>query len=174
MQRFVLGYVLAVILTIFGLSSATSADSYGSIAYSTSKRSAGWAFDSATQAAAEGTALKNCRKFASDCVIVTWFRNACGALAVGSGNGYGSSWGENRESAERSALKECANQAQGCAIQRWACSTEPTPIKSSAPHTTHHSDGGHRVFIKHGCPSNLDKVCSKSSTGRLYNCHCVS
>ena len=171
MQRFLFGSVFIAILVLSG---AASADSYGSIAYSASKGSAGWAFDSPTQAAAEGKALKNCRQFATDCVIVTWFRNACGALAVGSGNGYGSSWADNREAAERLALKECTTHAQGCAIQRWACASEKTPAKSSATNTIRHSDGGHRVYIKHGCPSNLDRVCSKGNTGRLYNCRCVS
>jgi hypothetical protein len=31
-----------------------------------------------------------------------------------------------------------------------------------------------RVFIPHGCPSNLDKVCTKTGNGQLINCHCVS
>lgn len=35
--------------------------------------------------------------------------------------------------------------------------------------------GDKQVFIKHGCPYNLDKVCTRSRKGsRLYNCRCVS
>jgi hypothetical protein len=32
----------------------------------------------------------------------------------------------------------------------------------------------HSVFIRHGCPDNLDKRCTKLRNGRLINCHCVS
>lgn len=31
-----------------------------------------------------------------------------------------------------------------------------------------------RVFIKHGCPYNLDKVCIRNRRGQLVNCRCVS
>lgn len=33
---------------------------------------------------------------------------------------------------------------------------------------------GTRVFIRHGCPYNLDKVCMRTQGGLLVQCHCVS
>jgi hypothetical protein len=33
---------------------------------------------------------------------------------------------------------------------------------------------GTRVFIRHGCPYNLDKACIRTQGGLLVHCHCVS
>ena len=33
---------------------------------------------------------------------------------------------------------------------------------------------GTRVFIRHGCPYNLDKACMRTQGGLLVQCHCVS
>ena len=33
---------------------------------------------------------------------------------------------------------------------------------------------GKRVFIPHGCPYNLDRVCIRTQGGLLVQCHCVS
>ncbi len=33
---------------------------------------------------------------------------------------------------------------------------------------------GTKVFIPHGCPSNLDKVCIRTQGGLLVQCRCVS
>jgi hypothetical protein len=33
---------------------------------------------------------------------------------------------------------------------------------------------GTKVFIPHGCPSNLDKACIKTQGGLLVKCRCVS
>ena len=51
-----------------------------------------------------------------------WFRNACGALAVGA-DGYGSGWGSSRKSAEGQALQSCRRYSGGCAVIRWVCTT---------------------------------------------------
>ena len=32
----------------------------------------------------------------------------------------------------------------------------------------------HSVFIRHGCPYNLDRRCTMTGNGRLINCKCVS
>jgi hypothetical protein len=54
----------------------------------------------------------------------------------------------------------------------------------ATPSTTHDSSAvGHRidvmqfarkVFIRGGCPYNLDKECDRLPNGRLVNCRCVS
>ena len=71
---------------------------------------------------AESVALANCGEHAKDCVVPIWFRNACGALAVGS-SGYGSGWGTSREFAESYALKSCREHTSDCYVKRWACTT---------------------------------------------------
>jgi uncharacterized caspase-like protein len=98
-------------------------DYYGAIAYSPSTRAHGWSYDQATRREAESKALVDCRRHADDCIIPLWFRNACGALAAGSG-GYGSGWGADRRAAETSALQSCGRYASGCAIKRWVCTAK--------------------------------------------------
>ena len=107
---------------LLGAGPAAARDNYGAIAYSPSTKADGWAYDYASRAAAEGAALSNCRQNAGDCTVPIWFRNACGALAVGS-NGYGSGWGSNRRRAETYALSTCRKNTSGCSVKRWACTT---------------------------------------------------
>ena len=95
---------------------------YGAIAYSPSNGALGWGYDYPSREDAEKIALTNCRKYAADCVVPVWFRNACGAVATGP-SGYGSGWGVSRELAEQYALESCRKHSQGCAVQRWVCST---------------------------------------------------
>lgn len=118
--KWVLGLAMAISAAMLGTGEAR-ADKYGAIAFSMSTGAHGWANDFGSRAAAETTALQNCRRYAGDCSVVSWFRNACGALAVGSGNAYGTSWGSTRQLAEQLAMRECTNRAGGCGIRRWVC-----------------------------------------------------
>src|SRR5262245_65613021 len=79
--------------------SGSGEEYYGAIAYSPTNRAHGWSYDYPSRKDAERRALAQCRRHAEDCVVPVWFRNACGALAVGS-DGYGSGWGPSRKSAE--------------------------------------------------------------------------
>jgi hypothetical protein len=54
--------------------------------------------------------------------VPIWFRDACGALAVGSG-GYGAGWGTSRSLAEGYALRTCRKHSSDCAVRRWVCTT---------------------------------------------------
>jgi serine/threonine-protein kinase len=103
--------------------SAAAQDNYGAIAFSPATGAHGWSYDYPSRSAAENAALANCGRYASDCRVPIWFRNACGALAVGAGNGYGSGWGTSRAIAERYALQVCRRYTSGCRIRRWACTT---------------------------------------------------
>ena len=150
------------------------ADQHGSIAYSPSTGSSGWSYNLPTQAAAENDALARCRKFASDCVVATQFHDACGALAVGNGNAYGADWGNDRVAAERKAMQQCAKNAQGCAVKRWNCSVRSSAADTPSGHAVRNANLPRRVLIRHGCPSNLDKACTKLGSGKLINCRCVS
>ena len=52
-----------------------------------------------------------------------WFRNACGALAIGF-DGYGSGWGTSRKLAESYALQSCQRYSGGCWVVRWVCTSK--------------------------------------------------
>jgi hypothetical protein len=101
---------------------------YGAIAYSPSTRAHGWAYDYGSRGEAEHRALDQCNRHtvgrqAEDCVVPVWFRNACGALAVGA-DGYGSGWGVNRKAAEALAIQSCNRYSGECSIVRWVCTTK--------------------------------------------------
>jgi hypothetical protein len=122
-MRLVLGLCVLLGFAGLGAGNASARDNYGAIAYSPSTGAHGWAYDHASRSAAESAALGNCRSHARDCVVPIWFRNGCGALAVGTGNGYGSGWGTSRSIAEGYALQVCRKHTQNCAIRRWACTS---------------------------------------------------
>ncbi len=102
------------------LAGPAAADNYGAIAYSPSTGANGYSYNYGSQGAAESSAMSRCN--AMDCKIVIWFRDACGALAVGS-SGYGSSWATTRASAEQGAIAECGKFTGGCATAAWACTS---------------------------------------------------
>ncbi|BAZ50940.1 hypothetical protein NIES4103_35630 [Nostoc sp. NIES-4103] len=92
-------------------------DLYGAIAYSSSTKVYASATGSSRQAAERG-ALYNCKQQsrAQDCSVPLWFKNAWGALAVGSNGAYGTGWGydttqprKGRAIAARYALQTCKN-----------------------------------------------------------------
>jgi hypothetical protein len=58
---------------------------------------------------------------AVDCQVAVWFRNACGALAVGKGNAWMSRWGISRQAALDEAMRSCGDQTDNCTIKRWVC-----------------------------------------------------
>ena len=89
---------------------------FGAIAYSTSTAKWGTSYDHRSEAAARNAALDSCGQ--SDCNVVIWFRNACGALATGS-TSWGAAWGENRSKAEEKALLHCPDKDGR--IICWAC-----------------------------------------------------
>jgi serine/threonine-protein kinase len=95
---------------------------FGAIAYSPSTRAHGWAYDYTSRKDAERRAMERCGRHARDCVLPVWFRNACGALAVGF-DGYGSGWGASRKLAETYAIQSCNRYSGGCEIVRWVCTT---------------------------------------------------
>jgi hypothetical protein len=92
---------------------------YGAIAYSQASGRYGYSFNFGSRAAAEVQALANCGD--GGCAIVVWFRNACGALATGTDNGYGYGWAYTRGQAESIAMANCANNASECSVVAWSC-----------------------------------------------------
>ena len=115
---------LAVLILAFTVAAPTTAraDSYGAIAYSPTTRADGWSHSFSTRADAERRALRECSGRARDCRVAIWFKNACGALAVGQNGGWGSGWGNDRRRAELEAIGVCNQHSAGCRVARWVCS----------------------------------------------------
>jgi Domain of unknown function (DUF4189) len=119
----VLPAALAAALWIASAGIAHARDYYGAIAYSPSTGAYGFSYDHYSQAEAENRAMAECRARAGDCQLPLWFRNACGALAVGSGGGWGTGWGTDQGLAESYAIQTCSRNTNSCQIIRWVCTT---------------------------------------------------
>ena len=113
---------LAAMMMMAGTGMA-AADYFGAIAYSPNTGSHGYSYDYGSRREAEAYAMNQCRKYAGDCRVAIWFRNACGALAIGNNGGWGSGWGDSRQRAEYEAINSCRQHAGNCGIRRWACTT---------------------------------------------------
>jgi hypothetical protein len=100
---------------------AQAQDNYGAIAYSSSTGRYGHSYDFGSRAEAEDYAISQCGR--SDCVVKVWFKNACGALAVGQRGALGWGWAGSRGSAEDRALNECQSRTSECSVRTWACTT---------------------------------------------------
>lgn len=112
---------LAVAAAMTG--TAQAAEYYGAIAFSQTTGSHGYSFDYGSRGAAQNRALQECARYGGGCIVAAWFRNACGALAVGNGNGWGAEWGRSRAEAQRLALQRCNANTSGCQVVRWVCTT---------------------------------------------------
>ncbi len=78
---------------------------FGAIAYSTSTRAQGIAYNYATRADAETAAIGYCGK--PDCFAVAWFQNACGAIATAPTGQMATGTGNTGDSAQAFALASC-------------------------------------------------------------------
>lgn len=96
-------------------------NNYGAIAYSSSTGRYGYSYDFGSRGEAEDYARSQCGR--SDCVVKVWFKNACGALAVGQRGALGWGWSGSRGSAEDRALNECQSRTSACSVRTWACTT---------------------------------------------------
>jgi Domain of unknown function (DUF4189)/KTSC domain len=93
---------------------------FGAIAYSDRSGANGYSYDFDSAIQAQERALQAC---GYDCRVVIGFANACGALAVGAGRGYGADWAEDRQAAEDAAIKLCTSMTHGCNVVRSVCTT---------------------------------------------------
>ena len=105
-----------------GVEAVAAQEYFGAIAYSPSTRAHGWSYDYGSRREAERRARDQCGRHAGDCEVPVWFRNACGALAVGA-DGYGSGWGASRKAAEGSAVRSFARFSGSCTVIRWVCTS---------------------------------------------------
>lgn len=102
---------------------AQSRSNYGAIAYSSSSDVFGRSWNYSSREQAELRALRECqsRSAGNDCTVVTWFRDACGALATTPNNEYGGDWGDTIIVAERNALQICSQYGKDCTILTAVC-----------------------------------------------------
>jgi len=113
--------MLAPLLVITLGSAAALADIFGSIAFSQDSGRVGYSYDYGSQYGAEQRALSECGD--QSCMVVVSFWNACGALAIGDGNGYGVGWASRQQDAEQIALTNCFQYTNNCKNNTWSCTT---------------------------------------------------
>lgn len=100
---------------------------FGAIAVGRDGNRVGTSFAHATKAEAEAAAEETCRgtgkDVVKDCASKVWFRDACGALAVGKNGIYGTGWHNSPAGACRWALSTC-KQGGGtqCESTIYSCS----------------------------------------------------
>jgi serine/threonine-protein kinase len=93
---------------------------FGAIAFSQGSGAVGYSYDYVSSEDADRSALNSC---GHDCNVVVWFSNACGALAVGAGRGYGATWAGSQLEAENMAMSRCGANTTNCDIVRWVCTS---------------------------------------------------
>ena len=105
---------------------ACSPQKHGAIAYSKKEKTYGYTTGLASRDAAEKTALAECAATAgspTDCTVLLWFYNRCGALALGDNGSYGAAHHATQAGASKKALQHCAPYGgSSCRIVREICS----------------------------------------------------
>lgn len=96
-------------------------NNFGAIAFSQASGSVGYSYDYASGDDAARSAVNSCGQ---DCGVVVSFGNACGALAVGSDQGYGSGWAGTQNDAENIAMNNCSANTSSCRVVRWVCTSK--------------------------------------------------
>ncbi len=94
-------------------------EKFGAIAYSSSTGKTGNSWNHNNLTAAQNAALASCDQ--DDCKVAIWFKNACGALAVGNNGCWEAHWGVSRSDAENKSLNSCSQRCSDCKIISWAC-----------------------------------------------------
>ena len=97
-----------------------SVSTFGAIAYGTTSGRWGYSNDYSSQAQASQRAVKECRE--SDCIVRVWFRDECGALALGDNGAWGADRGDNAAQAQSAALAQCSPKGDHCQIAIARCS----------------------------------------------------
>jgi len=105
---------------------AHAAERFGAIAFSADSGAEGYGVDYATREDAESRAMEECksRSRGKACTVAAWCQNACCALAVGKGNGWGGFWGVEQKQADLAALGNCGTQTSNCKIRRSFCTAK--------------------------------------------------
>ena len=87
---------------------ACATSGWGSIAFSSSTRASGIAYNYVTRAEADASAIGYCGK--TDCAVVAWFQNACGAIATAPTGQMATGTGSSGDTAQALALATCVTR----------------------------------------------------------------
>jgi hypothetical protein len=109
--------------THYSCTTSAPAPAYGAIAYGRTSKAWGYSHHWASQAKAESVAKQNCAQHSSDCEVMVWSKNQCGAVASADGNNAYWGLGDGVGAARGDALGKCAKGGgKKCAIQVAQCS----------------------------------------------------
>ncbi len=97
-----------------------SASTFGAIAYGATTGRWGYSNDYSRQVQANQRAVKECGQ--PDCVVRVWFRDECGALALGDNGAWGADRGDSAAQAQSAALARCTPNGDHCQIKATRCS----------------------------------------------------
>ena len=127
---------LAVVLVATMASMQAQAQNrYGSIAFSQQGGSGyhwGFTWDFESREVARNRSIAGCRSEGGrNCSEIFWFRNTCGALAIGGGNGWGTGGGETTFKAQRGALEKCRAKNRDCRIAVSRCAKASTKVATT-------------------------------------------
>jgi len=111
-----------VAASLTAMPAVAAAAEFGAIAYSPNTGSYGYSHNYGSRVRAERVAMSNCRAYAGDCRVITWFYNACAALAVGNRFGYGYGYAPGPKQAASIALSQCRLNDRGCRVVERVCS----------------------------------------------------
>jgi hypothetical protein len=111
--------VVAAVFAAGAFASGAAEAAYAAIAFSKASGASGYSYSEPSRAAAEERALQEC---GPGCGVVIWTHDACAALAVGQGNGYGTYWSTSKTLAGNGALSQCAARTSGCRVTAYTCS----------------------------------------------------
>ena len=129
MKKYSVLAVFSIVTLVLGLEYVQADASYGSIAFSQETDGGyawGIAWSYSNYSEAGKSAISECRRGGGrDCKEVNWFQNACGSLAIGSNNGYGTAGGKSIPEAERKAIAECSRVGNdNCRIEVSKCAKD--------------------------------------------------
>lgn len=117
-----------VLIAGIALAAGTAAaqERWGSIVFSQESGGGyawGIAWSYGSHASATSRAIDECRsRGGNHCREIYWFRDACGALAIGDNNGYGAGWGTSTAEAGNQAMIGCRRHNSNCRVEVSRCS----------------------------------------------------
>jgi serine/threonine-protein kinase len=118
-----LAFATVALASLLPVTAASAEDWFGAVAYSDSTSVPGTSKNYKSTDEAKQAAMESCKENggADDCRIVLEYKNACAAIAAGTG-GWGTATNEVKETADSMTLEECGKYAKDCKILTSLCS----------------------------------------------------
>lgn len=111
---------------------------YGAFALSPILAGLGSGYEWPDRKSAENAAMNSCKGIspaATDCKIILWFYNTCGAVAMAPDGTYGVAYDQNQKAANKAAIKYCKQFGgkNGCTVHKSICTGVDGKGKSTTP-----------------------------------------